>query len=264
MPARVLVVHWNEAEACERVQRLERAGFQAVPFFRSGDVEGLHALLASPPDAVVIDLTRQPSYGRDFGIHFRSRKSLRSVPLVFIAGDAEKTAQVRTLLPDAVFTTWPRIRTAVERALRNKPEKPAAPGVFAGYSGTPLPKKLRIREGSTVALLDAPPDFQQKLKPLPAGVQFRNKQAGASVILLFVKRVKTLERQLAAVAPEMREGRTLWLIWPKKTSGVASDLNQQVVRSMGLAIGLVDYKVCAVDETWTGLAFAVRRANKQR
>jgi hypothetical protein len=58
----------------------------------------------------------------------------------------------------------------------------------------------------------------------------------------------------------MREGRTLWLIWPKKTSGVASDLTQQAVRDMGLARGLVDYKVCAVDETWTGLAFAVRRA----
>jgi hypothetical protein len=111
-----------------------------------------------------------------------------------------------------------------------------------------------------VALLDAPPDFERKLQPLPAGVQFRKKQAGASVILLFVKRAEALERQLAAVVPEMREGRTLWLIWPKKTSGVASDLTQQAVRTMGLAKGLVDYKVCAVDETWTGLAFAVRRA----
>jgi hypothetical protein len=260
MAARVLVVHWNEAEARERVERLERAGFQAAPFLVSGGVEQSRALHASPPDAVVIDLTRRPSQGRDFGIHFRSRKSLRNVALVFIAGDAGRTAQVRTLLPDAVFTTWPRIRTAVERALRNKPENPVVPGTFAGYSGTPLPKKLRIAEGSTVALLDAPPDFEQKLQPLPAGVQFRKKQAGASVILLFVKRAETLARQLAAVAPEMREGRTLWLIWPKKTSGVASDLTQQAVRDMGLARGLVDYKVCAVDETWTGLAFAVRRA----
>src|ERR1700674_398971 len=123
MAARVLAVHWNEAEARERAERLERAGFQGAPFFVSG-VEHLPAHAASPPDAAVIDLARQPSHGRDFGIHFRSRKSLRNVPLVFIAGDAERTAQVRTLLPDAVFTTWPRIRTAVERALRNQPENP--------------------------------------------------------------------------------------------------------------------------------------------
>jgi CheY-like chemotaxis protein len=261
MAARVLVVHWNEAEARERVERLERAGFQAAPFFVSSGVEHLHAALgASPPDAVVIDLTRQPSHGRDFGIHFRSRKSLRHVPLVFIAGDAERTAQVRTLLPDAVFTTWPRIRTAIVRALRNRPENPVVPGTFAGYSGTPLPKKLRIGEGCTVALLDAPPDFERKLEPLPAGVEFRKKQAGASVILLFATRAETLEHQLAKVAPEMREGRTLWLIWPKKTSGVPSDLSEPAVRKMGLASGLVDYKVCAVDETWSGLAFAVRRS----
>src|ERR1700680_1745214 len=131
MAARVLVVHWNEAEARERVERLERGGFQGAPCFVSGGVDHLRAALgASPPDAVVIDLTRQPSHGRDFGIYFRSRKSLRDVPLVFIVGDPERTAQVRTLLPDAVFTTWPRIRTAVERALRNKPENPVVPGTF--------------------------------------------------------------------------------------------------------------------------------------
>jgi hypothetical protein len=82
----------------------------------------------------------------------------------------------------------------------------------------------------------------------------------ADVILAFVKSAAALGRELPALAREMQAGRTLWLIWPKQTSPLAGDLGQPKVREMGLEIGLVDYKVCAVDETWSGLAFAVRNA----
>ena len=262
--ARVLLLHWNQGEAAERVERLRRAGFEAEYFASTYSDGGFRQIRANPPDAIVIDLTRLPSHGREVAIHLRGHKTTRPIALVFIEGDAEKTAHVRTLLPDAVFASWPRIGAAVRRALKNRPEQPVMPGTFAGYSGTPLPKKLRIGEGSVVALLHAPEGFEAKLEPLPKGVSLQRQARGAGVMLAFMKSVAMLGRELPALARDMSEGRTLWLIWPKKTSGVATDLSESNVREMGLALGLVDYKVCAVDETWSGLAFAVRRAKSRR
>jgi CheY-like chemotaxis protein len=262
--ARILVVHWNPAEAAGRAQRLRREGFETSCFSDQRDGAGFRALRENPPDAVVIDLARLPSHGQAVGIALRAQKATRMVPLVFIEGDPEKTARVRGLLPDAAYTTWPRIGAALRRALRHPLEDPAVPGTFAGYSGTPLPKKLRIREGSVVALVHAPKGFEAKLAPLPQGARVERRMGNADVILAFVKSAAALGRELPALALQMQAGRTLWLIWPKKTSPLAGDLGEPKVRKMGLAAGLVDYKICAVDETWSGLAFVARRARAVR
>jgi CheY-like chemotaxis protein len=259
---RVLVIHWNAAEAAERGDRLRPEGFEVETFSGPGG-DAFRALADNPPDAILIDLTRLPSHGRAVGIAFRQRKATRSAPLVFIEGDAEKTARTRALLPDAVFTTWPKAAVALRRALRQRPAQPVVPDTFASYSGTPLPKKLRIRENSAVALLRAPQGFAAKLAPLPEGVRFVRKAGEAEVILAFTTSVAALGRTLPALAAEMREGRALWIVWPKKTSALAGDLGERLVREMGLAAGLVDYKVCAVDETWSGLAFAVRSERRR-
>jgi hypothetical protein len=258
---RVLVVHWNAPEAAERAQRLRDQGFEAESYAGPGGA-GFLALAADPPGAIVIDLARIPSQGGAAGIAFRQRKATRLVPLVFIEGDPGKTAHVRAMLPDAIFTTWTKIGAALGRALRQAPRQPLVPDTFAGYSGTPLPKKLRIRENSVVALLHAPQGFHAKLAPLPPGVRFEQQAREADVILAFVKSVAALGRELPALARDMRKGRTLWIVWPKKASALAGDLGEARVREMGLAAGLVDYKVCAVDETWSGLAFASRAAKR--
>ncbi len=264
--ARILVVHWNPAEAAVRAERLRGEGFEASCFTDQRDGAGFRALRENPPEAVVIDLARLPSHGQAVGIALRGQKATRMVPLVFIQADPEKTARVRGLLPDAVFTTWPRIGAALRRALRHpagaEGAPPVVPGTFASYSGAPLPKKLRIREGSVVALIHAPKGFEAKLAPLPEGARVERRTGNADVILAFVKSAAALGRELPALAREMQAGGTLWLIWPKKTSPLAGDLGQPKVREMGLAAGLVDYKVCAVDETWSGLAFAARRGKR--
>src|ERR1035437_5562237 len=100
---RVLVVHWNAPEAAERAQRLRDQGFEAESYAGPGGA-GFLALAADPPGAIVIDLARIPSQGGAAGIAFRQRKATRLVPLVFIEGDPEKTAHVRAMLPDAIFT----------------------------------------------------------------------------------------------------------------------------------------------------------------
>jgi len=129
----------------------------------------------------------------------------------------------------------------------------------AGYSGTPLPKKLGIKEGSVVALIAAPRNFRKTLGKLPAGARLRTKpDARCTLTLWFIRSRADLTRGLRQAVALAAQG-TIWILWPKQTSGVATDLKEGVVREAGLAAGLVDYKVCAVDATWSGLAFALRK-----
>jgi hypothetical protein len=129
----------------------------------------------------------------------------------------------------------------------------------AGYSGTPLPKKLGVAPGTTLRLHDAPEDFEATLGPLPEGSRVR--RAGRSpgdLGLWFVRSRRDLERFVARRAAAIPP-RGLWIAWPKKASGVPTDVTESDVRDAGLLHGLVDYKICAVDAVWSGLKFAKRR-----
>jgi hypothetical protein len=227
----------------------------------------LRALAADPPGAIVIDLGRLPSQGRAVGTALRQQKATRDVPLLFVAGDPEKTARVKALLPDAVYTTWRGIEGALRRALRARPTpRPVVPDTMAGYSGTPLPKKLGIKAGSTVAFVGAPQGFAERtLGPLPEGAAVRrDARSPFSVGLLFARSRADLVRLFPATAKAMGDPGALWIVWPKKTSGVATDLDGNAVREFGLAAGLVDYKIAAIDAVWSGLCFARRKARPRR
>ncbi|HEV8581548.1 MAG TPA: DUF3052 domain-containing protein [Thermoanaerobaculia bacterium] len=131
---------------------------------------------------------------------------------------------------------------------------------MAGYSGTPLAKKLGIKEGSRVALIGAPEGFEASLEPLPAEVALRRRLGGPQldVILFFTDRAAELVKRFSSLAAVLASNGGFWVAWPKKASGVATDLTENVVREIGLASGLVDNKVCAVDEVWSGLRFVYR------
>jgi hypothetical protein len=198
------------------------------------------------------------------GVWLRRQKATRHIPLVLAGGAPETLARVRELLPDAAYTEWDRIGAALRKAIRSRPAEPIVPEIPHFYSGTPLPKKLGIKAGSVVALLGAPPGFERTLGPLPEEVRLRRQARGhPDLILLFVKSAAELARRFPAAARAMADGGSLWIVWrPKKASGVASDLDQAAVRAFGLAAGFVDYKICAVDETWSGLRFARRRGRR--
>jgi hypothetical protein len=137
--------------------------------------------------------------------------------------------------------------------------KPASGVATVGYSGTPLPKKLGIRENYSVALVNAPTRFERRLEPLPAGAEIAADAKGADVAVLFVASQAELIRDFRPVAKALPEKTALWIAWPKQASGIASDLKENAVREFGLDAGWVDYKVCAIDETWSGLCFARRK-----
>lgn len=133
----------------------------------------------------------------------------------------------------------------------------------AGYSGTPLAKKLGLKPASRAALVGAPPGFERTLAPLPEGVKLLARVGrGLDVVLFFARSRAELERRLPRLATAIAPAGGLWVAWPKKASGVATDLDFDAVQSAGLALGLVDNKICAVDETWSGLRFVVRRADR--
>lgn len=132
-----------------------------------------------------------------------------------------------------------------------------------GYSGTALPRKLGIGPGARVALSGAPDGVEQLLGDLPPGVALLRRLAReVDVVLLYAERRADLARRLPRARAAMRPDGGLWVAWPKRASEVPTDLTEDVVREMGLAAGLVDNKVCAIDDTWSGLRLVVRLADR--
>ena len=129
----------------------------------------------------------------------------------------------------------------------------------AGYSGTPLDRKLGIKPGHTVALLGAPEGFVGETLALPDGVRLRRRAGGtADVIVSFHTRRADLARRLPALRAMMAPAAGLWIAWPKQAARMATDMTENAVREIALPTGLVDNKVCAIDATWSGLRLVIR------
>ncbi len=257
--ARVRLIHWNEAEAAERGERLRTAGYEVEHEVPSPS--SLRDLFSDLPDAFLIDLARMPAQGRDIAVLLRKREATRPVPIVFVGGESEKVERTRQVIPDAVYTSWDEIEGDLASAITSPPARPVVPdSAFAGYSGTPLVKKLRIGLGTSVALVHAPDDFAGTLGGLPEGASLDLVgPEDSDLIICFARSLRDLEDGVGFVASVLRPGASVWMAWPKKASGVATDVTQNDVRALGLAAGLVDYKICSIDRTWSGLLFTRRK-----
>lgn len=256
----VLLIHWKAAEAKERLEKIRKAGYKVVHRDLS-DMEALRSVKNDIPSAIVIDLSRLPSHGREVAMFFRQQKATRHVPLIFVDGEPGKVDKIRDLLPDAVYTVWRRIGSSLKRAMSDPPESPVYPkSMFDAYEGTPLTKKLGISADTKVALIDAPPDFEKTLGKLPKGVLLKRQYRGNfDTVISFCRSTYDLKKKLKKNIALLSERGGLWIAWPKKISGVKSDLGQTGVREIGLAAGLVDYKICSIDPTWSALRFVRRK-----
>jgi hypothetical protein len=138
---------------------------------------------------------------------------------------------------------------------------------MAGYSGTPLPKKLGIKPAHRVALVNAPQGFLQTLGELPEAAELAAESSGGpalDVIVFFTTQLADVKRRFKALAKRMGPAAGFWIAWPKRASGVPTDLTEDVIRVVGLDAGLVDNKVCAIDETWSGLRFVIRLQDRHK
>lgn len=150
-------------------------------------------------------------------------------------------------------------------ATRTSRSKQANPVARAGYSPRPLIRKLGIKEGDRAVFCNEPDDFRESLGPLPEGARATTQLRGVKdYVHLFAENAKRLEGKLAAAVRVLDPDGMLWISWPKKSSGVATDLDGAMVRRLGQEAGLVDVKVCAVDEIWSGHKFMFRREDRER
>ncbi|MBN2357183.1 DUF3052 family protein [candidate division KSB1 bacterium] len=251
--AYIRLIHWHSGEAQIKARPLSDLGHEvdaSVPrppqFFKD--------LQKNPPDAVLIDLTRLPAQGRDLAVAIRRAKATRHIQLIFLDGEPAKVARIKQVLPDAVYTSWEAALSDLPQLLKQSCKNPIIPSsIFQSYAGVALVKKLGITPYSRVALIQAPESFVQTLLDLPEGVTFVADTSESDLILWFVRSKEDLQQAVVHVA-SLKNRTPLWIIWKKQTA-----LKQQQVRQAGLAAGLVDYKICAVDATWSGLKFIERK-----
>jgi hypothetical protein len=254
---RVRIVHWKAPEAGPLIEACRACGFEVeYDDVRGGEL--VKAIRAKPPDALLIDLTCLPSHGREVAIYLRRTKYARYIPLIFVDGVPEKVDAIREQLPDAAFTTRKRLCAGIKAACAKRiPDPVLPPGVMERYGSRTVAQKLGIKEGSTVAVIDAPRDYAAALGELPEGVELvEDPESVQAITLWFVRDLR--EYQAGVAAMQAIAGRTkLWVVWRK---GKLARLTDKLVRKEANEAGLVDYKICAVNEQWSAMALARRKS----
>ncbi len=255
---KVRLISWNETEAAERARIFKAA---KIPIDASPFHPGKLIAKLRDSRAVLIDLNRLPSHGHAIAVLMRSSKSARHVPIVFADGAKEKVDRIRREFPDAFYTQWPDVVATLRKALSAPPTVPVrAMSHMERYGDSHLTKKLGFKPNTKTALLNAPEGFEEQLGELPEGAVLIPKlTAQTKMTLWFVRSRQELEGELDYLSARLRQGSSLWIIYPKQTSRYKVDFNQRDVRALALAAGLVDYKICAVDSDWSGLKFARKK-----
>jgi hypothetical protein len=263
----IVLVHWNAEEAADLAAGLRAPGRDVL--VHSSQMERLN-WGAESPAALVVSLARLPSHGREIAEAFLAAKSRRHIPVLFVGGAADKVAVAKGQFPDCEFSSVdeaPRRLTellAKPQAAR-KSAKSAPPPSPAGYSGTPLVKKLGVKPDARLYVLNAPENYWAMLGELPRNAtEVKRAVKGVEFVHFFATNRRDLEREFPRLQASLAADGRLWVSWPKKTSGVTTDLDETVVRETGLRHGLVDVKVCAVDAVWSGRLFVFRAADRPK
>jgi hypothetical protein len=256
----VRLVSWDPEAARERGRDLKKAGFTVdAKALRTSGLIG--HFRDHPPAVIVIDLDRLPSHGRAVAIVVHSGKSTRHIPIVFAGGLQEKVKTARAQAPWATFTDWPGAPAALKKALQKPAVAVPAKPYMQHYAGSSLVKKLGFKPNMRTALLGAPEGFEDQLGELPEGVEFESKiNPKTGMAVWFVRSLRELAAETDYLSARLPNGASVWIVYPKQTSRFKVDFTQYDVRAAGLAAGLVDYKICAVDSDWTGLKFARKKS----
>jgi CheY-like chemotaxis protein len=259
----ICLVCWNADLAAERAKLLGNRGFQVTVV--SASVSGWITYFRNLAlDAVMIDLDKLPSHGREVGTLLRGSKSTRHLPLIFLGGPADKVERIRAELPDASFASWDNPAGFLSKAISTQVAKPIRPTQMMERSHNhDLARKLGIKAGVPVILWGDTHFLADLLSDAAKCIPFRGRLQPRSLCLCVTRRATDVDAVFGTMTSAYSDGALLWIIHPKKTSRYATDFNQNDVRSMGLSHGWVDFKVCAVDHDWSGLEFARRRSPDQ-
>lgn len=254
--ARIRLFHWKPSEAGARVTALESSG-HAVIYRAPTNHSSLTGWRDDAPDAFVVDLTRSPSHGRAIGMALRKSPAARALPLVFAGGSDAAVATVRATLLDVVYATWDELPAALADALAAPPRAVIVPKQMPGATQTALAKKLGIRAGQRVLVIDAPGGFVDWLGDLPEGAALATRGAGDQVVW-FVASAEDLERDVARVA-RRAAGAPLWIAWEKhRPDRARGELSMNAIMAVGAALGMSQYKICSINEDWSAMVFRTK------
>jgi CheY-like chemotaxis protein len=254
---RLRVIHWKDGEAGPLLEAVRSAGFECEYLADSQGAATARAIRAGLPDAVLIDLSRLPSQGREMAVWLRNQKATRTIPIVFVNGEPDKIETVKAVLPDAVYATMPRLAEALRKACRGPVSAPVIPpSAMERFRQKTAAAKLGIQGGSTVAVIDAPRDYASVIGDLPENIEITEDPPDVrDVTLWFIRDSEAMLsglRRMRAMAGSTK----LWILWPK---GKTNKFRENSIREMALEGGLVDYKICSVNEQWSGILFARKK-----
>ena len=253
--ARIRLFHWRTEEAKAFIEALRDAGHQVA----YDEKVAFPKIRASPPDAFVIVLTRLPSHGREAAAFLRGSKATRHIPIVFVDGESEKVDAIRRLLPDATYTSRSNLGAALKKALAKPLAAPIVPPqMMDRYRTRTTAQKLGILKGTTVGLLDSPRDYESVLGPMPEGVSLVEGAKGECAVTLWFVTDAGLYQSRLPHARALAARTKLWILWPK--GGRRTGISQTYLRETANSVGLVDYKICSVNDRWSGMAFAKKKA----
>jgi CheY-like chemotaxis protein len=251
---RVRLVHWKGSEALELLTTLRKARMRA-DYDEKFDSAGLRECRADPPDVFVIDLSRMPSHGREIAIALRQSPKTKQIPIVFCDGAAEKVDLIRAILPDATYCARAELVTAVKNA---KPlEAPLRPAdMMNRYGSRTAAEKLGIKARGRVTVIHPPRNLNAVLGEMPDGAEFVEQDGDVTLCFLHSPdEVRSEISRSRGLAAETK----LWFLWRKQSAPVTDGVTDSLVRETAIGLGLVDYKICAVDASWTAMAFARRK-----
>ena len=255
--ARVRIVHWKEPQAAPLIEACRACGFEVeYDAVRFPDLAKL--IRAAPPDVLVIDLTCLPSHGRESAIYLRRTKYARHLPLVFVDGEPDKVEKVREQLPDATFTTRKQLCSKIKAALAKAIAAPVLPPPMeARFASRTVAQKLGMKPNSTAAVIEAPRNYAAVIGELPEGSELvEGPESLCPVTLWFVEDVRGFKAEIRRMG-KIADRTKLWIIWRK---GGRGELTPNLIREGGIEVGLVDYKICSVNELWSGMAFGRKRS----
>lgn len=251
---RIRVLSSNAPEAATILKLLRKAKFQV-----EYDAEFRPALFRTwredPPSAFVIGLSRFPSQGREIAIALRQSPRTRPVPILFVNGTADKVKLVRSGLPDAVYCTTENLIEALKTA-QPLPDAVTPVAMMERYASRTAIQKLGITEKSSVVLIDPPRNATALLGNLPRGAQLVEEDG--DVMLCFVHSADGL-RTVMSELRKLAEKTKLWILWRKKNARGHAGVTGPLIREMGRDLGLVDYKICSIDNTWSAMLFARKK-----
>jgi hypothetical protein len=258
----VRLICWNDKQAQERAKAVTKLGYRVDASSLRGSSAFISHFRDLNPVVALIDLDRLPSHGREVAITLRGSKTTRHIPIVFAGGVEEKVARLRTELPDAVFTSWEKIASALKKAIASPPMEPIQlTPHMQRWSDSALTRKLGISANMKVAQIGGAEDgMAEIIGELPEGASLNERiVAGTQLVLYVVHSLRELDASLDHAQSHLPEGASFWIIHPKTAAKLHIDFNQNDVRELALGRNFVDYKVCSVDAQWSGLKFARRK-----